>query len=189
MFTQWLDRAIDGFTQLFPPLTFFNLSWNVRGTLAVLLVSVACGAVGSLVVGNRMAFFSDALAHCAFAGITLGYLVKLLVWRGAGETADVWLVPLVMVSFGALVGVMIAFVREQTNLTSDTVIGIFFAGAIGFGSLMFGALKRRTTLDPDAFLFGSPHLVSYGNLIQMALLGLLTVGVLLARYNQLVFIS
>ena len=27
-----------------------------------------CGMVGALVVGNRMAFFSDAMAHCAFAG-------------------------------------------------------------------------------------------------------------------------
>ena len=30
----------------------------------------SCGAVGSLVVGGRMAFFSDALAHCAFAGVS-----------------------------------------------------------------------------------------------------------------------
>src|SRR3954452_14231699 len=78
MLSGLLDRAIRTFNDLFPPNTFFNLDFQVRGTLAVLLVGLACGAVGSLVVGNRMAFFSDALAHCAFAGVALGVLVALL---------------------------------------------------------------------------------------------------------------
>ena len=30
-----------------------------------------------MVVGNRMAFFCDAMAHCAFAGVSLGYLSVL----------------------------------------------------------------------------------------------------------------
>ena len=46
----------------------------VKGVLAVVLVCLLCGLMGSLVVGNRMAFFSDAMAHCAFAGVALGYL-------------------------------------------------------------------------------------------------------------------
>ena len=40
-------------------------------------VSVICGAVGSLVMSNRMAFFSDALAHCAFAGVGIGLLISM----------------------------------------------------------------------------------------------------------------
>src|SRR5205807_168468 len=47
----------------------------VHSTLAIVLTSLICGGVGSLVVGNRMAFFSDALAHCAIAGMTLGLIV------------------------------------------------------------------------------------------------------------------
>ena len=38
---------------------------NVRIVIALVLVGLCCGAVGSMVVGSRMAFFSDALAHCA----------------------------------------------------------------------------------------------------------------------------
>src|SRR5262245_44007460 len=189
MLSTWLDSAIERFCSWHEYGRFLSLPWNVKGLIAIILVSIVCGSVGSLVVGNRMAFFSDALAHCAFAGVTLGYLMKLLLWPRAGDAADVWLVPLVMIGFGAGVALMIAFVREQTNLTSDTVIGIFFAGAIGFGALMFGALKRRAVLDPESFLFGGPHFVGYGNLVQLAFLGVLTIGVLLARYNQLVFIS
>src|SRR5262245_14141999 len=67
-----LQDAIFNFCNLWPPNHFFAQPVNVQGLLAVLLVSLVCGAVGSLVVGNRMAFFSDALAHCAFAGVALG---------------------------------------------------------------------------------------------------------------------
>ena len=43
--------------------------YQLGSFLAVLLVSIIVGMIGTLVVGNRMAFFSDAMAHCAFAGI------------------------------------------------------------------------------------------------------------------------
>src|SRR5438094_139283 len=52
-------------------------SFIVTALLAVVIVSLICGSVGSLVIGNRMAFFSDALAHCAFAGVGLGILIAL----------------------------------------------------------------------------------------------------------------
>ena len=53
---------------------------------AVLLVSLICGLVGALVVGNRMAFFCDAMAHCAFAGIALGLLIAIAM--GYPTTSD-----------------------------------------------------------------------------------------------------
>ncbi len=43
------------------------------------LSRLICGAVGSLVVANRMAFFSDALAHCSFAGVAFGLLLGLIL--------------------------------------------------------------------------------------------------------------
>src|SRR5271170_5016749 len=106
----------------------FAWTFEFRALLSILLVTTICGMVGALVVGNRMAFFSDAMAHCAFAGVALGVLLTL----GLGKTDDRdhydWLVRLIMVGFGAIVGVGIAFVKEKTELASDTVIGVFFAG-------------------------------------------------------------
>src|SRR4051812_22876405 len=103
-------------------------AFYVSAYLAVALVSVVCGLAGSLVVGNRMAFFSDAMAHCAFAGISLGFLSYVLLGYSRTDTAYQWFVPLVMVVFGAVIGVAIVYVRDKTSLTSDTVIGVFFAG-------------------------------------------------------------
>ena len=162
----------------------------VNGTLALVLTSLICGAVGSLVVGNRMAFFSDALGHCAIAGISLGFLLAHGLHLGGDSNAMIGTFALlVMVSFGALVGVGIAYVREKTSLASDTVIGVFFAGALGLGAVLFGFLKRITNLDPDAFLFGSPSVVQAADLLRLLVLAIVTALFVGIHYNQLVFAS
>src|SRR5439155_900261 len=56
---------------------FWSYDFNIRTGIALVLASLCCGAVGSLVVGSRMAFFSDALADCAFAGLVVVTFVAL----------------------------------------------------------------------------------------------------------------
>ena len=68
-------------TRVFGENTFFASPNNVMATLAIILLSFLCGGLGSLVVANRMAFFSDALAHIAFAGAAFGLLIALLTGR------------------------------------------------------------------------------------------------------------
>ena len=167
----------------------FRYTFDFRAIMSVLLVTGICGMVGALVVGNRMAFFSDAMAHCAFAGVALGILLTLALGTGKHPESYRWLIPLVMVGFGALVGLAIAFVKEKTELASDTVIGVFFAGAIGFGAMLLSALKQRRAIDPETFLFGSPLYVQDIDFLYLAVLFALVVALLIWRYNQLLLAS
>jgi zinc transport system permease protein len=163
--------------------------YDVGAFLSVLLISAVCGMVGALVVGNRMAFFSDAMAHCAFAGISLGLIIAFAMGFTAKSDELQWLLPLIMAGFGALVGVGIAFVRETTGLASDTVIGVFFAGSIGFGAMILQAFSTRRSFDPERFLFGGPALVQPLDLLILAILLVVTVLVLVWRYNQFALAS
>jgi zinc transport system permease protein len=186
--TGWLDDLIQAITRLAPPETFLSWSFNVRGLIAVVLVSLICGAVGSLVVCNRMAFFSDALAHCALAGVSLGFLTAIFAGVHDRESFYEWIVT-IMVIFGMIVGVSIAFVRERTGLASDTVIGVFFAGAIGFGAMLIKAVSTRAYFSLETILFGDLITVTTQDLVILLLLGLLTAGLLAAMYNSIVFAS
>jgi len=163
--------------------------YHLGAILSVLLISLICGMVGSLVVGNRMAFFSDAMAHCSFAGISLGLIIAF--WMGFAPRSEElrWLLPLLMAGFGALVGLGIAFVGQHTTLASDTVIGVFFAGAIGFGAMILQAFKSRQMFDPERFLFGGPSLVEPFDLLILAILLAFTVLILIWRYNDFLFAS
>lgn len=175
--------------------------YMVKAVLAVVLVCLVCGMVGSLVVGNGMAFFSDAMAHCAFAGITIGYLSVLFTLGPApmnanpGEAArradlTALVVPLVMIVFGALVGAAMVHVRERTALENDTVIGVFFAGAIGLGAALFKVLQAESPqFNPENFLFGSVLLVQEADLAYLLVLVVVTCGLFSWRYNQLLFAS
>jgi len=164
-------------------------NYELGSLLAVLLVTIICGLVGALVVGNRMAFFSDAMAHCAFAGVALGVVLTLIVGGRRGTEELGWVIPLVMVVFGTCVGVAIAWVREKTTLASDTVIGVFFAGAIGLGAVLMTGLEKRTTFSPEQFMFGSPFFVTDTDILYLVLLLGVTWFVLNRRYNQLILTS
>src|SRR5437773_5448495 len=107
-----LEWVIETFCRFWPEDTMLTHPTVVRSLIATLLVCFICGAMGSLVVGNRMAFFSDALAHCAFAGVGFGLLVTLMA--GTSGDAARQQITLIMVLFGIVIGLLIAFVREQT---------------------------------------------------------------------------
>jgi zinc transport system permease protein len=184
-------------TQIEPPLLeqwaqAIGPEWHgfhLGALFSVLLISAVCGLVGALVVGNRMAFFSDAMAHCAFAGISLGLIISFSMGLTARSDELQWLLPLLMAAFGGLVGIGIAFVRETTGLASDTVIGVFFAGAIGFGAMILQAFQAQRLFDPERFLFGGPALVQPFDLLILVILLAVTALVLVWRYNQFVLAS
>lgn len=163
--------------------------YDVRAPLALILVAVACGAVGSLVIGNRMAFFSDAMAHTALAGVTLAVL-GMVVFAGVGDTKAaepyLWTIPLVMAAVGAAVGLTIAVIQEKTALTSDTVIGVFFALALGFAALLLPALKLKVQFELEDILFGQLYLIDDTRLLMLFGMAAATLLVVTFGYNQLV---
>ena len=181
-----LRQAIDWFCSHFPARSFFYYPFNVLALLALILVAINCGMVGSLVIGSRMAFFSDALAHCAFAGVSIGFVI-FEVFLSATRSPDEfwqWVTP-IMVAFGVLVGFGIAFVRQCTNLASDTVIAVFFASAIGLAALLRKLISSRRVFNLEDFLFGDPLTATAEHIIMLAGLTLVTVLVLYFIYNPL----
>jgi zinc transport system permease protein len=192
-FIDWLKQLLFDFCHHFPQGTFLAIPANVTGLLAIILIGLICGAIGSLVVGNRMAFFSDALAHCTFAGVSLGLIVGLALGVSRESMREGpfyhFAIPLIMIGFGILIGVGIAFVREKTALASDTVIGVFFAGALGFGAILMGHLNNTGYFSVEQFIFGAVVTVDIEDLVALVVLAVLTAVVMGLLYNQFVFSS
>lgn len=187
---EWLDRLIRSCAAMAPANSFFAWDFNIRALLAVVLVSLCCGAIGSLVVGGRMAFFSDALAHCSFAGISIGFLIFLLFgplfgYSEKDETAFWNWVTIIMAGFGILTGCGIVWVRARTGLSNDTVIGVFFAGAIGLAATLRTLMRKRTLFNLEDFLFGDPLKISSGELLILGCLLVVTALLLASIYNPL----
>jgi zinc transport system permease protein len=188
---EWLDRAILAFASNFEEGAFFAHAFNINAMLAIVLVSLVCGAMGTLVVGNRMAFFSDALAHCAWAGVAVGVLLFIAL-NVTDEFFRVWTLA-IMVGFGIFIGVLITYVQNTSGLPSDTVIGVFFAGALGLGAIATRVAARhartRSSFNIENFIFGDPLSVNTTELIWLFLLVVAGIAFLLRYYNDLVLSS
>lgn len=91
-----------------------------QALLGLLLLTPMTAMLGSHVLNFRMAFFSDAVGHSAFAGLALGFML------GAPPEIAVLL-------FGVAVGIGIMAVRRKSGLSADAAIGIVFSAVVAFG--------------------------------------------------------
>jgi ABC-type Mn2+/Zn2+ transport system permease subunit len=99
---------------------FTSNVFMMNALLAGILVSIACGIVGTFVVLRGLAFIGDALAHGVLPGVAVAMLLGLPGMLGAAVGA------LVMI-FG------IGFITRKSNLSSDTAIGLLFVGMLALG--------------------------------------------------------
>ena len=73
-----LDIIYNGLDVILP-FAWMNHVFMKNAFLAVLMITPLLGILSTMVVSNRMAFFSDSLGHGAFTGVAVGVLL------GSGE--------------------------------------------------------------------------------------------------------
>lgn len=110
------------------PFQWASHMFMKNALFAVLLVTPLFGLLGTMVVNNRMAFFSDALGHGTFTGIAIGAIVGLV--------NPVYAAVIFSVVFAVIITLIKNFSREST----DTIIGVFssLAIALGLAIMSFG---------------------------------------------------
>ena len=139
--------------------------------LAVLLVSPLLGALGTVVVANRMAFFSEAIGHAAFTGIALGVLL--------GLTDPLWS----MIGFALLLTLAVTWFRRRGGLSSDTAIGLVMAFTVSLGIVILsrgGDFARYTN-----FLIGDMLAITGRDVAVLAVLGLVVFTLFFFFFNRL----
>jgi len=157
------------------PFDWLSFAFMKQALLAVILVSYLFGLLGSQVINQQMAFFSDAIGHSAFTGVALGILLGV---------SPSW----TMVAFGVLVAVAITLVKGRTELSSDTVIGVFFSTVVALGIAIISR-EKGLTRNLQAFLYGDPLAVTDAELMWMAALLLLVSAYLAFLYNRILLLG
>jgi zinc transport system permease protein len=160
-----------------------------RALAAGLLVALMSGLLGTFVVQRRLSFLGDGLAHAAFGGMGIGALA--VVTFGALDAGGGWLRhPLwVALPFALLTALGIAYVRDRTDLSSDTAIGVFFAVAVALGVLAFSRIPPDVNLGFNVMdlLFGSILAVRAVELGAIVAAAAVVVAVLGAAWGRLAY--
>ena len=109
--------------------------------IAIVLASVAAGIAGTLAVTHRMVSLGGGLAHSAYGGVGLAFLLG-------------WAPLPVTVVFTLAIALLMAFLQERSPERSDTLIGVVWALGMAFGILCVD-LSRSYAGDLMSVLFGS----------------------------------
>lgn len=112
-----------------------------RALLAALLLAPLCALLGVFVTARRLAFFSDTISHGALAGVALGF------WWGMTDPT------LPMVGFSLLVAVVVLWLKENTELLTDTILAVLLSGSVSFGIILLSLLKGYRG-EIQRYLFG-----------------------------------
>jgi zinc transport system permease protein len=148
----------------------------MRNALAAgLLVSVACGIVGTFIVVKRIVFISGGIAHAAYGGIGLGYFMGINPVLGA-----------ILFSLAAALGM--GAVKRKTRERADTLIGVMWAIGMALG-IVFVDLTKGYKADLMSYLFGSILAVPSSDLWIMLILDVVIFSLVALFYKELLAVS
>jgi len=161
------------------------------GALAVgLLVSIACGVVGTYVVTRRITYLAGGIAHCVLGGMGAAvYCRKVLGWSLIDPVWRIeWITPLSGAVTAALLAAgIIGVVSLRFKQREDTVISALWASGMAIG-VLFISTTPGYQQDLVDYLFGDILLVSRANLLPIVALDVVVVAVSLLLYKQFVAI-
>ena len=155
--------------------TLWSYGFMRNALLAGVLVSIACGIIGTLVVLNRIVFISGGIAHAAYGGVGIAYFLGADPVLGA-------------IGFSLLSSLAMGLVHRKEGQRADTIIGVMWAIGMAIG-IIFLSLSPGYKADLMSFLFGSILAVSTMDLWLMAGIALLSLVFMLLFYRQLLALS
>ena len=134
---------------------FLSNAFLLRALIAGMLVSVACGVVGTFIVLRGLAFIGDALAHGVLPGIAVALLLGIPGIVGAAVSA--------VVMIGG-----ISLITRKSRLSSDTAIGLLFVSMLALGVII---VSRSNSFSGDLvrILFGEILGISTSSVILQAI--------------------
>jgi zinc transport system permease protein len=156
-------------------LDLLHYDFMRNALLAGLLVSIACGIVGSLVVVNRLSSLSGGIAHAAYGGLGLAVFFKWPLLAGA-------------MLFSLAASWVMGYVTSEKKERADTTVGVVWAIGMAFGILMID-LTKGYYVDIMSYLFGSILAVPGQSILFMAGLDAAILVIVALLYKELVALS
>ena len=164
----WLFQLASHF-----PLEGMDMRFMQQALVALCLLAPMTAALGVQVIHYRMAFFSDAVGHSAFAGVAIGLILGVHP-------------HISMPLFGLAVGLIIMFLQRFSALPSDTIIGVVFSAVVASG---LAVVSRDNTIarDLQQFLYGDILTLTETDIVWLLVLFAVFVLFQVLAFNRLLY--
>ncbi len=143
------------------PFSWTHYVFMKNALLAILIVTPLFAILGTMVVNNRMVFFTDVLGHSALTGIAIGVLL------GFHDPT------LPMISLAVVLAIAINLLKDTTRASVDTVLGVFFAFIVALGIVILsrqGGFVKYTNYLIGDILAVSPRQIAWFFVIAVVVL-------------------
>ena len=139
-----------------------------------LIVAVIVGAVSAVlscyVILKGWSLMGDAVSHAVLPGIVIAHVIGAPLALGAFAT-------------GLLCAVFSGYLKANSRVKEDTVLGIVFSGLFALGLVLFTKLDTGEHL--LHILFGNLLGVRWSDIAEVAIVGGITLAIVLAKRRDL----
>lgn len=143
--------------------------------IAIILLCPTFAILGTMIVNNKMAFFSDALGHSALTGIAIGMIF------GIANT------NISMIIFAIIFSIILNYVKNKTSYGADTIISVFSSIAIALGLAILSSQGSFNKY--SSYLVGDVLGITTSEIAYLAVAFIAVVILWLLLYNKLHTIS
>lgn len=148
----------------------FQFPFMVDAMIVGVAVGAVCSVLSCYLVLKGWSLMGDAISHAVLPGIVIAYAVGLPLAVGAFAS-------------GLLCAVATGYIKANTRVKEDTVMGVVFTGLFAFGLVIF--TKVKSDLHLDHILFGNILGLAAGDLRDTLVVGGLTLAIVLALRRDL----
>lgn len=148
----------------------FKYSFLQNAIIASVFAGIICGIIGVIIVEKKLLMMSGGIAHTAYGGVGLGYLLGFEPMLGAG-----------IFSVGA--ALTIGTIRRKNSRNSDVIIAVLWSLGMALG-IIFTEMMPGYPPDMNSYLFGNILSVTKVDLNITIILTLIVTAVICIFYND-----
>lgn len=150
-------------------LSPFQFDFMINALVISTVVAVPMALLSCFLVLRGWSLMGDAISHAVFPGVVIAYIVGFPYAVGAFVA-------------GMFCAVATGFLKDNSRIKQDTVMGIVFSGMFGLGLVLY--VKIRSDVHLDHILFGDMLGVAWGDIAQAGAIALLTAVVIGLKWRD-----
>lgn len=150
-------------------LSPFQFEFMVTALVIAVVVAIPMALLSCFLVLKGWSLMGDAISHAVFPGVVLAYIVGFPYAIGAFAA-------------GMLCAAATGFLKDNSRIKQDTVMGVVFSGMFGLGLVLYAKIQSDVHL--DHILFGDMLGASWGDIAGAALIGVFTAGVIGIKWKD-----
>ncbi|MCR9108225.1 metal ABC transporter permease [Marivita sp. XM-24bin2] len=148
----------------------FTYNYMVNAMWVSALVGAVCAFLSAYLMLKGWSLIGDALAHSVVPGVAGAYILGLPFALGA------------FIAGGLAAGSML-FLSERSGLKPDVIIGLIFTSFFGLGLFMVSV--NPISVSVQTITMGNILAITPEDTVQLALIGFVSLGVLLLKWKDL----